>query len=40
MSCYCHLAPSFDMNAEAIYNVCNDEIDDLHIVIMEILDSL
>jgi len=30
----------FDMNAEAIYNVCNDEVDDLHIVIMEILDSL
>jgi len=30
----------FDMNAEAIYNVCNDEIDNLHIVIIEILDSL
>jgi len=30
----------FDMNAEAIYNVCNDEIDDLHRVIREILDSL
>jgi len=29
----------FDMNAEAIYNVCNDEIDDLHRVIREILDS-
>ena len=30
----------FDMNAEAIYNVCNDEIDDLHRVIREILGSL
>ena len=30
----------FDMNAEAIYNVCNDELDDLHSVIKEILDSL
>ena len=30
----------FDMNAEAIYNVCNDELDDLHSVIREILDSL
>jgi len=30
----------FDMNAEAIYNVCNDEVDDLHIVIVEILESL
>ena len=30
----------FDMNAEAVYNVCNDELDDLHLVIREILDSL
>jgi uncharacterized protein with HEPN domain len=30
----------FDMNAEAIYNVCNDELDDLHAVIKRILDSL
>lgn len=30
----------FDMNAEAIYNVCNDELDDLHRVVRKILDSL
>jgi len=30
----------FDMNAEAIYNVCNEELDDLHHVIKEILNSL
>jgi len=30
----------FDMNAEAIYNVCNDELDDLHCVIREILNNL
>ena len=30
----------FDMNAEAIYNVCNDELNDLHRVVREILDSL
>jgi len=30
----------FDMNAEAIYNVCNDELDDLHRVIKEIQDNL
>jgi len=30
----------FDMNAEAIYNVCNDELDALHIVIKEILEGL
>ena len=30
----------FDMNAEAIYNVCNEELDDLHLVIKEILTNL
>ncbi len=30
----------FDMNAEAIYNVCNDELDDLHRVIKEIQNNL
>ena len=30
----------FDMNAEAIYNVCNEGLDDLHHVIKEILNSL
>lgn len=30
----------FDMNAEAIYNVCNDEVSDLHRVIREILSSI
>ena len=29
----------FDMNAEAIYNVCHDELDDLHVVIREILND-
>ena len=29
----------FDMNAEAIYNVCHDELDDLHLVIREILNN-
>jgi len=29
----------FDMNAEAIYNVCHDELDDLHVVIHEILND-
>ena len=28
------------MNAEAIYNVCNEEIDDLHIVIRQIRSEL
>ena len=27
----------FDMNAEAIYNVCNDELDNLHSVIIKML---
>ena len=30
----------FDMSAEAIYNVCNEEIDDLHIVIRQIRSEL
>ncbi len=30
----------FDMNAEAIYNVCNDELDDLHIVIQKMLNEI
>ena len=30
----------FDMNAEAIYNVCNDELNDLHSVIQEILNEI
>ena len=30
----------FDMNAEAIYNVCNDELNDLYIVIQEILNEI
>lgn len=30
----------FDMNAEAIYNVCKDELDDLHKVIRQISDNL
>ena len=30
----------FDMNAEAIYNVCNDELDDLHQTIKRILEDL
>ncbi len=30
----------FDMNAEAIYNVCNEDLDDLHRVIKEILKTL
>ena len=30
----------FDMNAEAIYNVCTDEIDELHTVIKKIINSL
>ena len=30
----------FDMNAEAIYNVCHDELDDLHVVIREILNKI
>lgn len=30
----------FDMNAEAIYNVCNDELNDLHIVIQKMLNEI
>jgi uncharacterized protein with HEPN domain len=30
----------FDMNAEAIHNVCNDELDDLHQTIKRILEDL
>ena len=30
----------FDMNAEAIYNVCSDDLDNLHKVIQEILKEL
>ncbi len=30
----------FDMNAEAIYNVCSDDIDDLHQTIKTMIDTL
>ncbi len=30
----------FDMNAEAIYNVCNDELDTLHRVIIKMLNEV
>lgn len=30
----------FDMNAEAIYNVCNDELDTLHSVIIKMLNEV
>lgn len=30
----------FDMNAEAIYNVCNDELDTLHKIIIKILSDV
>lgn len=30
----------FDMNAEAIYNVCNDELDTLHKIIIKMLNEV
>ncbi|BBG65498.1 protein of unknown function DUF86 [Hydrogenimonas sp.] len=30
----------FDVNADAIYNVCDEELDDLHMVIKKILKEL
>jgi len=30
----------FDMNAEAVYNVCTDELDDLHTTILQMIKEL